>query len=113
MAALYLLFLHVLSLVILYTEPVSASRPRILLYSATTGFRHDSIPTAIAALKAKEDEIDVEFFATEDPAQFTDDNLAGFDAVLFLSTTGDGAWSYIRPYIDNLDTLGDSFERGR
>ncbi|KAH9481640.1 hypothetical protein JR316_0006167 [Psilocybe cubensis] len=74
----------------LYTQPVSASsRPQILLYTATTGFRHDSIPVAIAALKAKEDEIDIDFFATEDPAQFTDESLARFDAVLFLSTTGD------------------------
>ncbi|KAF8072032.1 class I glutamine amidotransferase-like protein [Lyophyllum atratum] len=62
---------------------------RILIYSATAGFRHDSIPTAIAALKAREASINVEFDATEDKAQFTDSILAGFDAVLFLSTTGE------------------------
>lgn len=94
MAGILLVFLHFLFLVIVHTAPaVSAARARILIYSATTGFRHDSIPTAIAALKAKEGEIDTDFVATEDPTQFTDDNLAGFDAVIFLSTTGDGVWS--------------------
>ncbi|GLB40513.1 putative trehalose utilisation [Lyophyllum shimeji] len=62
---------------------------RVLIYSATARFRHDSIPTAIAALKAKGAAINVEFDATEDRAQFTDTVLAGYDAVLFLSTTGE------------------------
>lgn len=62
---------------------------RVLIYSATAGFRHDSIPTAIAALKAKRTSINVEFDATEDRAQFTDTVLAGYDALLFLSTTGE------------------------
>ncbi|KAG5645558.1 hypothetical protein DXG03_005833 [Asterophora parasitica] len=62
---------------------------RVLIYSATAKYRHDSIPTAIDALKAKGASINVEFDATEDRNQFTDQGLAGYDAVLFLSTTGE------------------------
>ncbi|KAF9484341.1 class I glutamine amidotransferase-like protein [Pholiota conissans] len=67
----------------------NAAKARILIYSATRDFRHDSIPTAIEALKAKQDAINAQFDNTEDQTQFTDDNLSGFDTILFLSTTGE------------------------
>ncbi|KAG5634649.1 hypothetical protein H0H81_001252 [Sphagnurus paluster] len=62
---------------------------RVLIYSATCGYRYDSIPTAILALQANGTSIGVEFDATEDKSLFTDAGLAGYDAVLFLSTTGE------------------------
>ncbi|GMV26310.1 MAG: hypothetical protein AMXMBFR58_23410 [Phycisphaerae bacterium] len=68
-----------------------ASKPsfRILVFSKTAGFRHDSIPDGIAAIQklGKENGFDVD--ATEDAALFTEDNLGRYAAVLFLSTTGD------------------------
>ena len=74
----------------LYPPTVDAGHARLLIYSATRRFRHDSIPTAIEQLKSKGGEIDVEFDATEDQTQFSDANLAKYDGVLFLSTTGEG-----------------------
>jgi hypothetical protein len=71
--------------------PAAASAdvlPRILVFSRTAGFRHDSIPEGIACLK----EIGAarwQVEATEDPAAFTADRLRGCRAVVFLSTTGD------------------------
>ncbi|KAG2017848.1 glycosyl-hydrolase [Coprinopsis cinerea AmutBmut pab1-1] len=62
---------------------------RVLVYSATTGFRHDSIPTAIEALEANAESINSIFESTEDRGRFTDEYLSEFDAVVFLSTTGD------------------------
>ncbi|KAG6909945.1 hypothetical protein DXG01_014214 [Tephrocybe rancida] len=62
---------------------------RILIYSATAGFRHDSIPTATAALKANGPSINAQFDSTEDKSQFTLENLSQYDALLFLSTTGE------------------------
>lgn len=62
---------------------------KVLIYTATKGFRHDSIPTAIAALKANQTSINVSFDNTEDPTAFNDHNLAAYDAVVFLSTTGE------------------------
>ncbi|KAG8686530.1 hypothetical protein FRC08_012470, partial [Ceratobasidium sp. 394] len=66
---------------------VVLATPRILIYSATAGYRHESIPTAIAALKQLGQKNNITFDATEDQSQFTDDNLANYDALLFLSNT--------------------------
>jgi hypothetical protein len=63
---------------------------RILVYTATNGYRHESIPTAVEALKNKETEIDVRFDATENETVFRDESLRKYAAVLFLSTMGDG-----------------------
>ena len=62
---------------------------RVLLYSRTAGFRHASIPTAIAALTALQSAGDFVVETTEDPAQFSPANLARFQVVVFLLTTGD------------------------
>ncbi|MFF3458292.1 ThuA domain-containing protein [Streptomyces sp. NPDC002730] len=62
---------------------------RVLVFSKTAGFRHDSIPAGIAALKELGKSSNIAVDATEEAAQFTTSNLARFDAVVFLSTTGD------------------------
>lgn len=60
-----------------------------LVFSRTTGFRHDAIPAGIAAIQSLASEHDFEVTATEDPAVFTDQGLADYDVVIFLNTTGD------------------------
>ncbi|MEU6415462.1 ThuA domain-containing protein [Microbispora sp. NPDC046933] len=62
---------------------------KVLVFSKTTGFRHDSIPEGIAAVRKLGDEHHFAVDATEDSAQFTDENLAQYQAVIFMSTTGD------------------------
>src|SRR6187549_3899320 len=62
---------------------------RVLVFSKTAGFRHDSIPTAVAAVKALGAANRFAVDATEDAGAFTDDNLDQYQVVLFLSTTGD------------------------
>ncbi|MER5461473.1 ThuA domain-containing protein [Streptomyces sp. NPDC002668] len=62
---------------------------RVLVFSKTAGFRHDSIPAGIAALKELGRTSNITVDATEEAAQFTTGNLARYDAVVFLSTTGD------------------------
>jgi plastocyanin/type 1 glutamine amidotransferase len=61
----------------------------VLVFSKTAGFRHDSIPAGIAAIQQLGQQNDFNVTATEDAAQFTDANLANFDVIVFLSTTGD------------------------
>ena len=65
---------------------------RILLYTATADFRHDSIPTAIESLKNQSTNgpYNLLFDATEDKTLFTDENLGKYDAIMFVSTTGEG-----------------------
>src|SRR5690349_6555351 len=55
----------------------------LLVFTRTTGYRHDSIPVGVAALRD-----DFGVFATEDPDVFTSTSLARFAAVVFLSTSG-------------------------
>jgi type 1 glutamine amidotransferase len=65
-----------------------ATKDRVLVFSKTAGFRHDSIPTGVAAIReilAPRYEVD----ASEDSAVFTDESLKRYRAVVFLSTTGD------------------------
>lgn len=73
----------------LSNTPVDRTAKRVLVFSRTAGFRHDSIPAGIAALKELGASSNITVDATETAAQFTTSNLARYDAVVFLSTTGD------------------------
>ena len=61
----------------------------VLVFSKTAGFRHDSIEDGIAAIEELGTEHGFSVDATEDAAEFTEENLARYDAVVWLSTTGD------------------------
>ncbi|MFF8524878.1 ThuA domain-containing protein [Streptomyces werraensis] len=69
--------------------PAADPAYRILVFSRTAGFRHDSIDEGVAALRELGAANNFTVTATEDPAAFTTDNLAQYRAVVFLSTTGD------------------------
>ena len=71
-------------------QQTQASVARALIYTATADFRHDSIPIAIQSLKAKGPSYQIEFDNTEDGAWFTDTRLAQYDALVFVSNTGEG-----------------------
>lgn len=59
--------------------------PRLLVYTRTTGFRHDSIPAAVAAVSTLGDfEVD----HTEEPGAL-EQPLDRYAAVVFLSTSGE------------------------
>jgi type 1 glutamine amidotransferase len=63
--------------------------PRVLVFSRTLGYRHDSIPDGIAAVQALGRQHGFAVDATEDAALFTTGELARYRVVVFLSTTGD------------------------
>lgn len=62
---------------------------RILVFSKTMAFRHDSISVGVAALTKLGEDHGFRVEATEDAARFSDSRLHGVDAVVFLNTTGD------------------------
>ncbi|WP_200303032.1 ThuA domain-containing protein [Streptomyces adelaidensis] len=66
-----------------------SDKSRVLVFSKTAGFRHDSIPEGIAAVRELGAAHGFAVDATEDAAAFTARNLGRYDAVVFLSTTGD------------------------
>ena len=67
----------------------SSSPELVLVFSKTEGFRHGSISdgkTALSELGAA-NSFDIDF--SEDSSDFTEMNLAQYDLVIFLNTTGD------------------------
>ena len=61
----------------------------VLVFSKTAGFRHPSIPNGIAAIRQLGAANGFTVTATEDAATFTTANLAAYQAVIWLQTTGD------------------------
>ncbi|MFI9823562.1 ThuA domain-containing protein [Streptomyces sp. NPDC052013] len=62
---------------------------QVLVFSKTAGFRHSSIDDGIAALRDLGAANNFTVDATEDAGAFTSGDLAQYEAVVFLSTTGD------------------------
>ena len=83
-----LAFCFMISLAVAQSTVLSTAN--VLIYSATRGYRHASIPTAINALRSKSAGYKIAFEDTEDPTWFRDDRLGKYDAIIFLSTTGEG-----------------------
>jgi type 1 glutamine amidotransferase len=79
-----------LMFITLTAVPASAAPlTKVLVFSKTAGFRHSSIPNGIAAIQQLGAQNGFSVTATEDAAQFTTANLAQYQAVVWLSTTGD------------------------
>jgi type 1 glutamine amidotransferase len=66
-----------------------AAKPfRALVFTKTTGFRHDSIPDGVAAIRRLGKAHGFSVDTTANAARFTPSGLARYDVVVFLSTTG-------------------------
>ncbi|WP_335987231.1 ThuA domain-containing protein [Glycomyces sp. MUSA5-2] len=63
--------------------------PTFLVFTKTTGFRHDSIPAGVDALRAIATELGGKVEHTEDAAVHDPVELAKFAAVVWLSASGD------------------------
>jgi type 1 glutamine amidotransferase len=72
-------------------SPASAARASydVLVFSKTAGFRHDAIPVGIQTIRDLGAKNRFTVTATEDAAAFSTRNLARYEAVVFLNTTGD------------------------
>lgn len=61
----------------------------VLVFSKTAGYRHESIPAGIAAIRALGKQKHFRVDATEDASIFNDEGLAQYRVTVFLSTSGD------------------------
>ncbi len=61
----------------------------VLIFSKTTGWRHDSIPVAVQTVSELAKQQGLTPVATEDASSFTDENLKKMAAIIFVNTTGD------------------------
>ena len=80
-----------LAVLLLGFESVAAA-PRqgaILIYSGTTGYRHESIPAGIQAITAIAKKRGLDVQASEDPSVFSQARLKQFRVIVLLSCTTD------------------------
>jgi len=61
---------------------------KVLIFSKTNGYRHESIPLGIAAIKKLGEANNFWVDATEDSLDINDKKLRQYQAIIFLSTTG-------------------------
>lgn len=76
-------------LLVLSPDPPPTASPRVLVFSKTAAFRHDSIPHGIEAIREMGRSRNWSVEITEDAAVFEPDRLRRFACVVFLLTTGD------------------------
>lgn len=72
-----------------FSNPVSAKKKRILVFSKTAGFHHSSIDEGIAAIQKLGQENNFDVDTTKNSELITAKNLKKYAAVVFLNTTGD------------------------
>src|SRR5262249_17297380 len=70
-------------------EAHAQASPGLLVFTRTAGYRHNSIPDAVGAIRALADAHRVVVDQSEDLLAIEDANLARYAALVCLSTTGD------------------------
>jgi len=70
-------------------EEMNLEKDRILIFTKTAGFRHESIEKGVSTFLAFGVQNDFEVDQTENSTDFNSENLNQYNAVVFLNTTGD------------------------
>ncbi len=76
-------------LLLLVSTNVSAKKYKVLVFSKTAGYHHESIAAGIPAIMLLGKENGFAVDTTTDANKFTIKNLRQYSAVIFLNTTGD------------------------
>ena len=87
--ALILLSILLLLALCLHASAGMPPRARVLVFTRTAGWQHDSIPTAVAALQRLGAQDGMQLDPSEDGAAFNTANLSRYQAVVFANTTLD------------------------
>lgn len=83
----YLLLLPIV--LITFSCSQKSGKPKILVFSKTSGYHHESIANGNVAIQKLGDKNNFDVDTTTDAAMFQEDTLKKYAAVVFLSTTGD------------------------
>jgi uncharacterized protein len=89
MRLLMILLLSSLTLLTPGATQAAAEAERIIVFTRTAGYRHDSIPTAVATLRKLAGQEGFTADHSEDAGDINPANLARYRIVVFGSTTGD------------------------
>jgi len=77
------------SIILFQSFTAQKKQAKILVFSKTKGFRHNSIETGKLAIQQLGLKNNFEVDTTENADTFTEENLKKYTSVIFLSTTGD------------------------
>ncbi|WP_425638054.1 ThuA domain-containing protein [Algoriphagus yeomjeoni] len=86
-----------------------SGKPKVLVFSKTAGYYHASIPQGVAAIQKLGTENEFEVDTTTQSEMFTEENLAQYSAVIFLSTTGDVLNNYQEADFERYIQAGGGF----
>lgn len=82
------LFVFFLTMLMLGNDVSFSQQKKVLIFSKTAGYHHESIPAGTKAVMEMGKENGFAVDSTTDSAKFTDDFLKQYAAVIFLCTTG-------------------------
>jgi type 1 glutamine amidotransferase len=82
------IFTMLVLLAIIMVVKAQSANKRVLIFSKTARYHHESIPDGIKAIQKLGSENNFEVDATTDSTYFTDSNLKKYAAVIFLNTSG-------------------------
>jgi type 1 glutamine amidotransferase len=83
------LFSAALAVASFSTAAFAKDKARVLVYSGSTGYRHESIPAAVASIKMLGEKAGYVIDSSEDPEVFTAENLARYKALVLVSNSTD------------------------
>ncbi|MBC7826580.1 MAG: ThuA domain-containing protein [Chitinophagaceae bacterium] len=93
----------------LFACSTRSGKPRLLVFSKTSGFRHTSITAGKTALIKLGQENGFTVDTTEDAGYFTEDSLKNYSAVIFLNTTMDVLNNYQETDFERYIQAGGGF----
>ena len=82
-------YLALICLIACFAFTAQAKKDKVLIFCKTAKYHHMSIATGITAIMKMGQENNFDVDTTTDAAKFTYDNLKQYNAVIWLSTTGD------------------------
>jgi cytochrome c len=86
-----------------------SGKPRVLVFSKTTGYRHGAIPAGKEAIFKLGAENGFEVDTTENADYFNEDSLQKYAAVIFLNTTGYMLNNYQQAHFERYVQSGGGF----
>lgn len=99
----------VLGILVVASCSTRSGKPKVLVFSKTTGYYHESIPEGLAAIQKLGAENGFDVDTTKNAAFFTEEVLKEYSAVIFLNTTEDVLDHYQQAEFERYIQAGGGF----
>ncbi|MBK0378672.1 ThuA domain-containing protein [Mucilaginibacter segetis] len=86
-----------------------SSKPRVLVFTKTAGYHHESIPAGVDAIMKMGNENNFDVDTSSDSTSISEENLNKYAAVIFLNTTGNLLSNYEQADLQRYMEAGGNF----